>query len=240
MQTPTALIRDMVLKQLAASTSPAAKAELLVAIMELNSVIAKEVKNDVDAFGASTLGNAFDLVIEKTFELEGGWSSSNSDPGGMTMYGISSRFHPTYAAKIKNKTLTIAEAKKIYRSEYWDDIYKIDSIPVVIAWIVFDAKVHGSKESIIDLQKWIKDNTNPNVTTDGVFGPNTWKGIPTSKDQLLSLIAYLEKNTRVSARLAAMRVMRYQKENGLVVKDYTAGFEARFEERYAFGKSLVA
>lgn len=240
MQTPTALIRDMVMKQLAASTSPAAKAELLVAIMELNSVIAKEVKNDVDAFGASTLGNAFDLIIEKTFELEGGWSNSNSDPGGTTMYGISSRFHPTYAAKIKGKTLTIAEAKKIYRSEYWDDIYKIDSVPVVIAWIVFDAKVHGSKESIIDLQKWIKDNTNPNVTADGVFGPNTWKGIPTSREQLLSLIAYLEKNSRVSARLAAMRVMRYQKENGLAVKDYTAGFETRFEERYAFGKSLVA
>lgn len=240
MQTPTALIRDMVMKQLAASSSPAAKAELLVAIIELNGIIAKEVKNDVDAFGASTLGNAFELVIEKTFELEGGWSNSNSDPGGTTMYGISSRFHPKFAAKIKAKSLTIAEAKGIYREVYWNDIYKVESIPVTIAWIVFDAKVHGSKESIIDIQKWIKENTNPNVTADGVFGPNTWKGIPTSRDQLLLLLAYLEKNARISARLAAMRVMNYQKENGLAIKDYTAGFETRFEERYAFGKSLVA
>lgn len=240
MQTPTQLIRDMVLKQLSAARTPAAKAELLVAIMELNTVIAKEVKTDVDAFGASTLGNAFDLVIEKTFELEGGWSNSNSDPGGTTMYGISSRFHPNYAAKIKNKTLTIAEAKSIYKTEYWDDIYKVESLPVVIGWIVFDAKVHGSKESIIDIQKWVKSNTNPDVITDGVFGPNTWKGIPTSKDQILSLLDFLEANIRLSAKLAALRVLNYQKKNKLEVKDYTSGFETRFEGRYSFARSLVA
>lgn len=240
MKAPIVLIRDMVLKQLENAKTPAQKAELLIAIMDLNTEIAKSVKTDIDVFGASTLGNAFELVIEKTFELEGGWSNSATDPGGATMYGISSRFHPKYAEKIKNKTLTLSEAKKIYKEDYWDTMYRADSVPIVIAWIVFDAKVHGSKESIIDMQNWIKQNTNPAVTADGVFGPNTWKGVPTSREQLVDLVNFLKKNTKLSAKLAAIRVMNYQKENNKPVKDYTSAFAGRLEDRYDFAYSLMS
>lgn len=240
MKHPAVMIKDLVLKQLAAAKDPQQRAALLLEIMELNTTIAKEVKKDVDSFQLSTLGSGFDVIIEKTFELEGGWVNSNSDPGGATMYGISSRFHPEYAQKIKNKTLTLKEAKAIYKSEYWDTIYKVDAIPLVLAWIIFDARVHGSKESIIDMQNWMKVNTNPQITADGVFGKNSWSGIPANDKGIASLLAYLKKNTKISAKLAAMRVMNYQKNNGLEIEDYTKGFITRLEGRYSFAESLLA
>lgn len=181
----------------------------------------------------------FERAVNKTFELEGFHSDHKHDPGGQTMYGISSRWNPEVADKIRNKTLTIDEAKEIYRRNYWGKIYKVDDLPLAIAWILFDAKVHGTLESVKDIQRWINYREKKSLVVDGIFGPATFKNLPTSKEGLADLLAYLSEHVQTSARSAAVRVKNQQEKMGLPVYDYTAGFSNRLRERYSFAETYV-
>lgn len=97
---------------------------------------------------------AFDIVLG----AEGGYTV---DSGGETKYGISKRSYPT----LNIATLTIDDARTIYRRDYWDKIYG-DDLPPPIALVVFDAKVNGG-----DPIRWMQSAAK--VTPDGVIGPVT-------------------------------------------------------------------
>jgi hypothetical protein len=59
--------------------------------------------------------NNFKRAIDFVLRWEGGYIFDSEDPGGETKYGISKRYHP----KIDIKALTEAQAREIYRREYW-------------------------------------------------------------------------------------------------------------------------
>lgn len=141
--------------------------------------------------------------------------------------------------KIRSQTLTLDEAKEIYKRNYWGKIYKINDLPLAIAWILFDAKVHGTIESVKDIQRWINFNYKKDLVVDGIFGPETFSVLPRGKQDLVDLIAYLSERAQTSAKSAAVRVIKQQEKMGLPVYDYTVGFSNRLMERYSFAETYV-
>lgn len=121
----------------------------------------------------------FDACITVSLEYEGGYSSIRSDPGNWTggkvgkgqlkgtKYGIAASSHPT----LDIKNLSVAQAKDIYRAEYW---YKVsgDALPYGVDLATNDYGINsGPSRSIRDLQRAVA------VTADGAIGPQTQKAI---------------------------------------------------------------
>lgn len=76
---------------------------------------------------------AFSLVINS----EGAYSNDPRDPGGETKYGICKRDHQS----VDIANLTMDQAKKIYKTEYWDRV-RGDDLPYPLDLFVFDAAVN--------------------------------------------------------------------------------------------------
>ena len=58
----------------------------------------------------------FDRAFRFLIGEEGGYSADPHDPGGETKFGISKRAYP----QLDIKSLTLDQAKAIYRRDYWD------------------------------------------------------------------------------------------------------------------------
>lgn len=108
---------------------------------------------------------SFDRAFEIILGSEGGYSNHPEDPGGETKYGITKRDYPD----LDIKNLTVEQAKRIYRSNYWDTV-RGDFLPSHVATLVFDSAVNqGPGRAIRFMQKALK------VDADGVIGPKTIK-----------------------------------------------------------------
>ena len=83
---------------------------------------------------------AFDTAFLDTIGLEKGYVNDPNDPGGETKYGISKRSYPN----IDIKNLTLAEAKVIYKRDFWNKL-KLDKVNnIQIAGEIFDTAVNMS------------------------------------------------------------------------------------------------
>ena len=84
-----------------------------------------------------------------------------ADPGGLTKYGISSRYHPD----VDIANLTLEEAIRIYSRDYWT-VLNCDAIRLVRArWKLFDMGVNlGTATAAILTQKIL------GVPIDGIVG----------------------------------------------------------------------
>lgn len=106
---------------------------------------------------------AFDKAFEILIGHEGGYSLDPHDRGGETKYGISKRAYP----HIDIANLTLAQAKAIYRNDYWDKA-KCSSLPPDLALLVFDAAVNNGVGAAI---RWLQRAAD--VVADGIIGPQT-------------------------------------------------------------------
>jgi lysozyme family protein len=114
----------------------------------------------------------FDQAFDQLISHEGGYVFDPRDPGGETRYGISKRSYP--GLDIKN--LTLADAKAIYRRDFWDRA-QCDRLPPDLAFDVFDAAVNsGIGQAIRWLQRAV------GVADDGVVGPLTMSHIQREMD----------------------------------------------------------
>lgn len=105
----------------------------------------------------------FDQVFDKLISHEGGYVNDPRDPGGETKYGISKRSYPA----LDIRALTLADAKAIYRRDYWERA-QCDKMPPDLAFDVFDAAVNsGIGQAIRWLQRAL------GVADDGYVGPLT-------------------------------------------------------------------
>ena len=115
----------------------------------------------------------FDEAGEVILDYEGSYTWDANDPGGETKYGITKRDYP----HLDIKELSICEAKKIYKKDYWGRI-RGDEIPPKLRLMVFDCCVNqGSGRATKIMQRVL------GVVVDGQFGPIT----------LAALLAYDEK-----------------------------------------------
>lgn len=109
----------------------------------------------------------FDTCFDALIGNEGGYVNNANDPGGETNWGISKRSYPS----LDIKALTQADAKAIYKRDFWDRA-QCDRLPPGVAFDVFDAAVNsGIGQSIRFLQRAV------GVADDGVVGPMTLAAI---------------------------------------------------------------
>jgi len=121
----------------------------------------------------------FDHCFSIVLGAEGGFTANPADPGNWTggrvgqgtckgtKFGISAAAYPT----LDIASLTPAEAKALYRANYWDKLVG-DRLPPVLALIVFDAAVNNGRYRAA---VWLQQAAG--VTTDGVIGPMTLNAI---------------------------------------------------------------
>lgn len=89
---------------------------------------------------------AFDFMLPH----EGGYANDPSDPGGETNHGISKRSYP----KLDIKNLTLQQAARIYKRDFWDQIRGDQIEDQALANKVFDLAVNmGVSRSIRLLQE---------------------------------------------------------------------------------------
>lgn len=109
----------------------------------------------------------FDTAFDKLISHEGGYVNNPKDPGGETKFGISKRSYP----HLDIAALTLADARAIYKRDYWDRA-QCDSLPPGVAFEVFDTAVNsGIGQAIRFLQRAV------GVADDGVAGPMTMAAV---------------------------------------------------------------
>jgi len=119
--------------------------------------------------------DSFNLLID----VEAGFTDNKFDRGNWTgnelgvgilkgtKYGISAASYP----KLDIKNLTLAEAKQIYKVDFWDKV-SADELPEVIRYDIFDMAVNSGVHTAIKvLQKAI------NVNPDGIIGKDTLQAL---------------------------------------------------------------
>lgn len=118
----------------------------------------------------------FPAVMDEVFRHEGGLSMIRSDPGNWTggkvgvgelrgtNFGIASHAHPN----VDIKNLTKAQAREIYRRQYWNPI-KGDDLPAGIDLVTMDPAVNSG---VSRGARWLQQALG-GVTVDGRIGPQT-------------------------------------------------------------------
>jgi lysozyme family protein len=105
----------------------------------------------------------FETAVEFTLKQEGVLSHDERDRGGLTKWGISSRYHP----EVSNPTFSLNDATAIYRLHYWEPA-RCEHFPSYLRLPLFDAAVNpGLKPSIEFLQRAV------GAHVDGLIGPQT-------------------------------------------------------------------
>lgn len=79
----------------------------------------------------------FDSAIGEVLRAEGGFVDDPVDRGGATKYGISQKAYP----KLDIANLTEAQARELYKRDYWDKI-DADALPESLREVAFDAAVN--------------------------------------------------------------------------------------------------
>lgn len=94
----------------------------------------------------------FDIAFEITVGLEGRLSNDPNDPGGFTVWGLSSVFNPEVT-----KDTTLEQAKEIYFKKYWLAA-GCDDQPFPMDICLFDSQVNPQKGGNKELLQMKPDN----------------------------------------------------------------------------------
>lgn len=118
---------------------------------------------------------SFDLAFDETVGHEGGFQDHRLDRGNWTggvagqgelrgtKFGISAMSYPD----LDIASLTLADAKAIYRRDYWDKL-RGDDLPAGVALFLFDYAVNsGVARAAMAVQRHV------GVADDGHIGPIT-------------------------------------------------------------------
>lgn len=113
----------------------------------------------------------FPACMDEIFAHEGGFVNHPKDPGGATNWGITIgtlsayRGRPQTVAQVKN--LTKAEAREIYRHNYWNKV-RGDELPTGVDLVTFDPAVNSG---VRRGAQWLQRSLG--VGADGKVGPVT-------------------------------------------------------------------
>lgn len=105
----------------------------------------------------------FEIAFQFVIGAEGGLAHDPQDAGGLTRFGISQKAYPN----LDIRNLTLAQAKQIYKSDYWDRCHG-DELPPMLAIAMFDCAVNQGPATAINI---LQDALN--VVQDGKMGPKT-------------------------------------------------------------------
>jgi lysozyme family protein len=125
------------------------------------------MRNNYDQAFEFVVGHEGGLTLDR--RDRGNWTSGRVGTGELkgTKYGVSAMSYPD----LDIKNLTVAQAKEIYKSDYWDRI-RADELPDGIDYMAFDIAVnHGPKDAVVWLQ------VSSGAQADGKIGPATMAAI---------------------------------------------------------------
>lgn len=116
----------------------------------------------LEALGEGTAAQGgFEAVMPTIFKNEGGYSAHDGNTDNPVNFGINQKAHP----EIDVKTLTQADAAKIYKKDYWDK-YGVGELPANVQGIVMDGVVNHSSAFSNKLVKAAKDGATPSELLD--------------------------------------------------------------------------
>jgi lysozyme family protein len=123
----------------------------------------------------------FDQAFDRLLGNEGGYVNLPNDPGGETNWGISKRSYPD----VDIKHLTREQAKRIYRTDFWQRA-SMDEYNPAIAFQVFDIAVNSGIETAVRMLQRAAG-----VADDGHIGPVTVEAVKEHSvtDMLMLIIA---------------------------------------------------
>ena len=135
----------------------------------------------------------FDEAFKRLIGHEGGYSSDRRDPGNWTggrvgvgtlkgtKFGLAANTYPN----LDIKNLTLAQAKAIYKKDWWDKL-GADGMHSAIVFQLWDFAINaGKSRAIKELQQAV------GVPADGIIGPQTLAAVNSHdlNDVILSLTA---------------------------------------------------
>jgi lysozyme family protein len=127
--------------------------------------------------------DSFDYAFIKTLGAEGGCSDDPDDRGGRTNYGITetvfkdalNRLVISGVTDIKN--LTVAQAKAIYRIDYWLSIKLDQVLNIDIAGEIFDTAVNMGRSRAVKIVQESLNFLGEKMVVDGIMGAATLAAI---------------------------------------------------------------
>lgn len=123
--------------------------------------------------------DAFDFAFERTLGHEGGYSNDPDDKGGRTNFGVTeAAFKDAFNRMVISgvtdiKDLTIAQARAIYKTDYWHKIHLGSINNWNIAAEIFDTAVNSGRMKAVLLAQMALDYLGETLDIDGVMGPQT-------------------------------------------------------------------
>jgi len=123
--------------------------------------------------------DAFDFAFNQTLGLEGGYSDDAADRGGRTNYGITEKtFRDALNRGVISGTddignLTPAQARAIYKTDYWQALKLNNVHDIDIAAEIFDTAVNSGRGKATLIAQLALEYLGEQATADGVMGPVT-------------------------------------------------------------------
>jgi lysozyme family protein len=118
----------------------------------------------------------FDDLVNMVLQNEGGAQMTNDpdDPGGLTKYGISQRNHPD----VDIANLTLDQAKKIYKEQYYDPLQIINLKDNELKMQVFDHSVNaGISNGVSILQKLVQQPQTGKMDDNTIAAANAYTNL---------------------------------------------------------------
>jgi lysozyme family protein len=112
----------------------------------------------------------FGRAVLRVLHAEQGYVNDPDDYGGETKYGISKKQYPA----LDIKTLTVDQAKNIYKRDYWDKLSLDRLHDQAVAEEIFDTAVNmGWRTAARFVQEAINLLTESDLAVDGALGERT-------------------------------------------------------------------
>lgn len=126
----------------------------------------------------------FNEAINYVLENEGGYVSNPNDTGGATNFGITIPMLTSYRKRQVNygdiQALSLAEAKLIYQSFFWDRL-RISGLPQAIATAILDTAINQGQATAVKLAQHA---IGPSILPDGIVGPDTLNALDKASPEM--------------------------------------------------------
>lgn len=124
---------------------------------------------------------AFEVIVERTWEDEGGFSNHDADPGGATMFGITEAVARAHGYDGDMQDLPQQKALEIYRTAYFEQpgFDHVAERSLALAKELFDCGVNtGPGRASMMLQRALnllnrRGRDYPDIAMDGALGEKT-------------------------------------------------------------------
>lgn len=170
------------------------------------------------------------MVINLIEHLEGGRADIKGDSGGLTHFGLSSRYYPEFVREAEESADARAlfdKAVAIYTKDYIESVYGHEWLAKhfpELLWLLFSGKVHGSgdEEYTEFLQRQLNEVRVPRgqlpLVPDGQFGPATLRAVKGLTEVERTGLLHLLTSPGARSVLAWLRVRSVQRGGAVGVE----------------------